>query len=889
MSNSTSYTQISAEFTPNLFHTFCLIKNKTKPKLKEIITMFTKNLVDLTKSVIQIHELLNNPKYKELQIYDQTFYELEAWHNELISIGLSQRRNISRSMSELKEIMANIKNINPFFEELDNITKPIRQNWKPELCANTGQCLREILLDLVLIVDPKIKGEIYSNTEDFDMIHRRISEMSDKSKGYLNFEYNNNNGIVNRTQSTLGKSRSMSALSQNIFEQIIPEEDVIYEETPRNPNMKKEKQGIKKYLARSKEGDDFSYLSYTPSGSFIQNLTYCKNSELEIKNKNAPNQRKADETSLNIRKNNSQRVIGSDILHQNIKALKSFNTQSEPSFNIKLTRKSLSRSNSKNKSSSKKLQNPSELFKDFDLPLKDDNSDRVVISYEDPNLNLNKPEVLIKQCSEKLNFGDPNSGITKTMDSKTSFAFSNQTFFNQKPLHHQIYSNELKHFHGHINSKNTEKNIKYENNENARFSQIQNSKQNMIQINFNSKDTFGKPRTGQNSKENTQRNIEEGSIDITLDDLCISKREQSVGLKVSQSPKIEIIDESLSRNLLLDSETKEAILGESLQGNYNSYLKEVENYKNILEEISKHQQESRLNSIQIEEQGKGIFKSSPGKVVCAETEISSSKQSINSLFKVKLNENSQELSKKIIKTTRDRGENIQTNRSQYLESNTSRIPIVIDNGGSIFDNTPKRGNMTPKDKENIKHSPNSAQYTVQSYRFENKVIQNSSRRVISNKELEKIETSNLNSHHTSTTVFGESCSPKPKKEGEIYETEDYSDYENYDSRLKNIPQKVDSNTPVRYSSNKYTTNDSMEKKRALVKKSNFDMKKFLNGRDSEKIHINFDGVQKLALSNDGDYILFGGDGLHVLDMSDNNFRMVRYDRNFSKFYFLIFF
>lgn len=71
--------------------------------------------------------------------------------------------------------------------------------------------------------------------------------------------------------------------------------------------------------------------------------------------------------------------------------------------------------------------------------------------------------------------------------------------------------------------------------------------------------------------------------------------------------------------------------------------------------------------------------------------------------------------------------------------------------------------------------------------------------------------------------------------------------------------------------------------------SKFDTKQFLVGKKAEKLHVNMcrqyseqGGLEKIVLSNNGKFALFGGKGLHVLDMRLDKFRIVRNDKQESR-------
>ena len=174
----------------NLFHCFCQISNHIKPKIKEIITVATQNLVDLSNCLVDLHNVIGAKKFKEMDLMTKINYELKAWHNDLISVSLSSRRSLSRLMTDLSYILSTATGgeNQELLSKFNAISEPIRRPWDPSLNVRTGECLRDMLLDLVLIVDPDIKGNFEARSEDFGLINSRISEMTDKTKAFLNLQ-----------------------------------------------------------------------------------------------------------------------------------------------------------------------------------------------------------------------------------------------------------------------------------------------------------------------------------------------------------------------------------------------------------------------------------------------------------------------------------------------------------------------------------------------------------------------------------------------------------------------------------------------------------------------------------------------------------------------------
>jgi hypothetical protein len=56
----------------------------------------------------------------------------------------------------------------------------------------------------------------------------------------------------------------------------------------------------------------------------------------------------------------------------------------------------------------------------------------------------------------------------------------------------------------------------------------------------------------------------------------------------------------------------------------------------------------------------------------------------------------------------------------------------------------------------------------------------------------------------------------------------------------------------------------------------------MSNRTSEVIHTNISNVDKIEISPDGNYAFFGGNGLHVLDLTDGDYKLIRNDVEKSK-------
>ena len=196
-----------------IYQKFCQIDDIVKPKIKEIITIATKNLVDLGKCLVNIFELLNRPKYNNLEIMRFLSNRLINWNDDLISTSLSQRRSISRMISDLKYIIGSIPEADELFLEADEVSWPIRQEWSNSLCGETADNIRKYFLDIIMVIDPEIQGTIGQiNNTDLEVIQRRLREMGRKSMSFLD----SNREFLGFGQTDLISGNSISSRSRDL-------------------------------------------------------------------------------------------------------------------------------------------------------------------------------------------------------------------------------------------------------------------------------------------------------------------------------------------------------------------------------------------------------------------------------------------------------------------------------------------------------------------------------------------------------------------------------------------------------------------------------------------------------------------------------------------------
>lgn len=75
---------------------------------------------------------------------------------------------------------------------------------------------------------------------------------------------------------------------------------------------------------------------------------------------------------------------------------------------------------------------------------------------------------------------------------------------------------------------------------------------------------------------------------------------------------------------------------------------------------------------------------------------------------------------------------------------------------------------------------------------------------------------------------------------------------------------------------------SQLKQRIISTPKKFDKIDFFQNRNPEKIHFDKNNLKEIHLSNDGNNLVFGGYGAHVISMVEDDFQIVRFDKPESK-------
>lgn len=155
-----------ADFTKNLlYEAYRRIDSEFKPKVKEIISMATKNMIDLSRCVILIHSAITDPNVSNKELATLLRANLGNWHVELISTCLENRRNTSRLVSDLKYVIGGLDDAESLFARVNKISGEIRENWTSKLNQKTAEDLRNTLIDFSLIVNNEESEKSFINSK----------------------------------------------------------------------------------------------------------------------------------------------------------------------------------------------------------------------------------------------------------------------------------------------------------------------------------------------------------------------------------------------------------------------------------------------------------------------------------------------------------------------------------------------------------------------------------------------------------------------------------------------------------------------------------------------------------------------------------------------------
>ena len=162
---------------------FVKSKDQKKQKIKEIISMSTKNLLDLTSCLLQIHSKLNEPQNSAVS--SKFSQAIDDWHEELVSGAMATRRNINRLISDIKYLFGSVKGTDTLFMYIDELSQTISEGWSLELMPRTYNSLKAMIVDLVLINDPALSGRQQEFQEELPSVLRNVEELQGRSQSFV--------------------------------------------------------------------------------------------------------------------------------------------------------------------------------------------------------------------------------------------------------------------------------------------------------------------------------------------------------------------------------------------------------------------------------------------------------------------------------------------------------------------------------------------------------------------------------------------------------------------------------------------------------------------------------------------------------------------------------
>lgn len=716
-----------------LFNNYSKIPVHFKPKIKEIITITIRNLVDLTTCLIQTHHSFVNPNFSKLNIQKILDYEIEAWHNEILSSALASRRNLARLMTDLKYMLSSVNGTESLFMEITRLTNSIREKWTPTTMNSTALKFRESMLDMLLITDPSIKG-FYTQNLDFNENFEE-SEISEQTRTFLDMRSHSGYQSTDYQGAKEAESLELELIAQNL------EENYIHLRMDRRESE------------RRKEYDTECKVN---SSHMVKNkqISYgTRTVEKEITNDEILVTYSSNESTKKMK--NNKKVMAIDVQSGNPQNLKSVNTRSEPTFEKNKMESNLNR----------KVIIEARRSSREEAQLEKENSssceDEMPGAKEVESINI--PEEI--GSSSRRNIND----IQKMVTPKKSLP-------EKKP--EKIVVTPLKEV------KNTQNLAK-------RFKEI--------------------------SEQDHHAETNPTSPTISLKQLEVCNKENEDKRNRSQPKK------KYNNRFLEDYNNLGGLPQEITGGNFPGTFQQMYNGDTL--EMSKNSDIDRNSTV-----------------------------SFNAVLEEEINENEIDVDDYRIALKK-----IRRKKKKFINENMEKNSKVIVES-EFFEEEHTIKEISKKDSKVFK--------------------------------VRKVEDSSIQQDPELPT-FSEECLTENIFTHKILEKEKFkktprravSDnkfYQNHTPRRVNKQfGQFSAKTPIKYS-NQDKSDRSAERMRKFVHQSNFDIKGFLSNRDSEKIHLNAAGLQKIVLSNDQNYLIYGGEGLNVLDMTTNDFKIIRNDKKKSK-------
>lgn len=739
--------------TLTMYQEFCNATPDHIPKLKEIITVTVKNLLDLSKSLVSIHSLINS---SDNNLTSELNFKISNWHNEVISNTLSQRRSFSRLVSDLKYLVGSVEGADEIFLEIDDLTNPLKRDWSPSMSDEAGSCLRKNFLDLILIIDPEIDGGAESQKSDLGVIKERIQEVKRRSLSYLD----NNADMFKGDQ-----AKKMFINEINLAESGILNQN--------NMSGAKEREETSlRCIDEKNTGQERSNFSESKTKFILASETSPSNS---VKNRAMNDVRKR----VNFDDDSIYDFFGKNAnasMKRNASA-KLLNVNYQP------------------------LQQQSLQVQNIDARTEEIKRKIMKIASE-PNL-LNK---------ENARIFDPSQNEYHTISKQEET--SECSYVDKKNF--SIKSPELKQ-------------------EDSKFSFNANSNA----INFESNHTFAP----------SSKKVEEPSLTRPTN----NKKDPSINSKSSFmipssinmmnfKKKIRQISPSPSQVIIKNSEVSKI---EKLQP---KKIKKIctKPMISIDGRVDKNKNQHRIITTKEVTPIKSSLKPNMLGSVCSVTP---------NTRKFFVNE---------------------TNRSRNLSTNRSHCSL---NPNKMSIKRLRYSNQRSPITNNINKFPLSST---------RRDLKDATARSRSTSRLQKpsfdvsraFATGPLTTDRMNQRVYTQGGSQSTTPMRVKYNTIQVNSITPHRLPIMNEQFTPNSHNPIKIGVSSLNVN-SIQGNNFNSKHPTFNINQFLGNRKSEKLHVGVQKVEKITLSNNGNYLLFGGSGLHVLDMMDNKFKLIRFDKRQS--------
>lgn len=106
-----------------LYNNYLRSNDRSKPRIKDLVSQILKNAVDTSEAVTEAHRHLNAPEYQMMNPTLRLDDRLSLWYRDFETENLNHRRNVSRLMDSLQNIVGGLPQSQKLYNEMGMVKR----------------------------------------------------------------------------------------------------------------------------------------------------------------------------------------------------------------------------------------------------------------------------------------------------------------------------------------------------------------------------------------------------------------------------------------------------------------------------------------------------------------------------------------------------------------------------------------------------------------------------------------------------------------------------------------------------------------------------------------------------------------------------------------------